>query len=1317
MNLTVDWDGSNRPFVGEVSIPIAILPDGAHIETAVVKVTPVDNGGSFLETIPFAAAGERWGANLVKAPFFAEVDFRARRTLAAVHGTNLTGANLQMDPGGTYVEINEHGAIKAPGDGLFALSPEVAGGSRYVLPSFVAARFKLSRPLAPIPDITGVEVRSVPENVQLRLGGNPAFHSFLGLMTTEQTSIDFAKLLQEFLDSAEAQNGYYNVPLVVHSDSIARLLIHVEFDVLETHPPLPAGVGESVQSYSFNAVPAAAAASLPVVLPVNAQVIAGKTSLRFIGGFDDTRVAFGPIVPVQSGLEAEISSEPGHAQAQSQQFTLSENLNITGIDLLLRALTPAAQVQVDIRDDLGGKPGFTPVLPAPIAVDIAARPAGHAEWVSVGLGAELKLNANKPYWVSVQRSLGDVAWSAKPTAGITLQQTKDGALSWQRSAVGAVEAYFRLRNKPPQFTMPIHVFVGEGDAATEVPLKQFEPLGRVDFTLDTPALADAINLAVGNATAKTCQPVEHLDNGEFEDWLRVGSQPSAPRLVVTPGSALAMAMSHDGKLLWVLTQEGTNSAGNVGTTTRLRGIGTVCGKVAATVDLPPAFSTTANGTASLAATPDGRRVVAHLNGVTFMVDPAANQVVGTSSSPRLASSRMAASNTTLFLVVTAAGAEAQVQKIALDALEQSAVSGVPLPDPTVFTNFGEGAQIGGMAVSAAGDRLYVTVSRPQRGTTAAPLQIFDTARGFTPVASFPLGFGAGPIALHAEQPLAWIAESPNGPIHVIDVASGGERGTIAVPVSGNDLNTAITAAALTPSYLAISNVGSGIQLFEFGTPVPEVWQVAPRSQVAPVCLDDPFRIAVLLGGKHENAPASAISQVVPAQAGCTFELAFWGIATALGGVGEIIWRGGDCTSPKVDTIPIEELPPSPKAVPVLVEGGLVPSQVSPQRNFAELLRFHRLRVQAPDGITGAEVRFRTTDNMGAIVDRASFATVAPVLGNSDFLENDASGAPAGWTIAPSPVPGFSVHAANGVVTLANAGLQTVALTQTANVTGGTSLKLEFAGNVTSAGSPPFLMFEWQGSGESPFALAIEAGGPRVRVATVAVPAGVTAADFSIQLPPQSTIALEELSVSPDSQISIPIAVYAEAPGELSISAVNIVSDRKPAVPPGPPPGGVCPPTAPGAEPGGDDCDQCSCCGEDQSGTPKQVVMTPTRRTVVTAVCASCGSVTVRPITAVKATPVRAVQTVHVRPLEVIRPRTVVARSVLVTVPAATPASHVSLRALRNLRVADREKLEAAGIRSVQSLAKADAPRVAAILGVEESDAQAHVGRSQGLLLG
>src|SRR5262249_22640629 len=179
-------------------------------------------------------------------------------------------------------------------------------------------------------------IRSVPENVSLRLGDNPAFHTFLGPITEPQTSSDFGSLLQEFLASAEERNGFFTVPLTVHSDTIARLKLQIRLDVLETHDALPAGVNEAVLSYSFQAVPAGAVASLPLSLPAGAKVVAGKTSVGLLGAFDETRIAFPPdsIVPVVPGPDVEISSAPEHPQAQAQQFTPPQNLAVTGIDLL-----------------------------------------------------------------------------------------------------------------------------------------------------------------------------------------------------------------------------------------------------------------------------------------------------------------------------------------------------------------------------------------------------------------------------------------------------------------------------------------------------------------------------------------------------------------------------------------------------------------------------------------------------------------------------------------------------------------------------------------------------------------------------------------------------------------------------------------------------------------------------------------------------------------------------------------------------------------------------------------------------------------------
>src|SRR5262249_2214598 len=149
-------------------------------------------------------------------------------------------------------------------------------------------------------------------------------------------------------------------------------------------------------------------------------------------------------------------------------------------------------------------------------------------------------------------------------------------------------------------------------------------------------------------------------------------------------------------------------------------------------------------------------------------------------------------------------------------------------------------------------------------------------------------------------------------------------------------------------------------LVPFGVPVPEVWQLT-RGKVAPVCREEPFRIAALLGGPPDD-PASSISQVVPASPGCLYEFSFWGIGSADGAAGEILWRVNDCSSPRRD--------------PVAIQAAVPPAEGDVDLTSTPLT-FHRLRVTPPDGATAAEVRFRTTSGVAAVVDRASFRTVSP----------------------------------------------------------------------------------------------------------------------------------------------------------------------------------------------------------------------------------------------------------------------------------------------------------------------------------------------------
>ena len=143
--------------------------------------------------------------------------------------------------------------------------------------------------------------------------------------------------------------------------------------------------------FSVDAIPVGAATSFRPELPFDARAVPGRTAVRFQGAFDDTRVAFGPLAPDVTPDAAALVSTPGpepRPQAQAQPFTLTDrSLNVTGIDLLLSPTTPAAQVRVDIRDDLGGKPGAQSLLAAPLKIDLHQRPSAAPQWLTVELAA------------------------------------------------------------------------------------------------------------------------------------------------------------------------------------------------------------------------------------------------------------------------------------------------------------------------------------------------------------------------------------------------------------------------------------------------------------------------------------------------------------------------------------------------------------------------------------------------------------------------------------------------------------------------------------------------------------------------------------------------------------------------------------------------------------------------------------------------------------------------------------------------------------------------------------------------------------------
>ena len=147
MKLSRRFPGQNIPFEGDRTLMVEGLPESARIETARVTLTPVapPSGTLFEERISFNGAGVgSFGATKVPGSGAVEVDFHARRTLGRVLGAGLSSANLLVDLGGLFVEINQRGAVRTPGENnLFALS---ADG---LLPGLTASKFKLNAPPPP----------------------------------------------------------------------------------------------------------------------------------------------------------------------------------------------------------------------------------------------------------------------------------------------------------------------------------------------------------------------------------------------------------------------------------------------------------------------------------------------------------------------------------------------------------------------------------------------------------------------------------------------------------------------------------------------------------------------------------------------------------------------------------------------------------------------------------------------------------------------------------------------------------------------------------------------------------------------------------------------------------------------------------------------------------------------------------------------------------------------------------------------------------------------------------------------------------------
>ena len=177
----------------------------------------------------------------------------------------------------------------------------------------------------------GVVIRTVANNISVRLGQFPPFWTRPGALGGPATSPDFAAVLNVFLADAQPQNGFYSVPFTVHSDSRARLDVEVSIDFVVEQPVLPPHLPQVTATFGARTRPSLAASLTTVTLPRQAVPVAGRSSAQVQGQFQSTRVAAGPIGDTPPVMPVEVGSTSSLAQA----VELQEEVHVLGVDVPL----------------------------------------------------------------------------------------------------------------------------------------------------------------------------------------------------------------------------------------------------------------------------------------------------------------------------------------------------------------------------------------------------------------------------------------------------------------------------------------------------------------------------------------------------------------------------------------------------------------------------------------------------------------------------------------------------------------------------------------------------------------------------------------------------------------------------------------------------------------------------------------------------------------------------------------------------------------------------------------------------------------------
>ncbi|MEV8377690.1 helix-hairpin-helix domain-containing protein [Kribbella sp. NPDC056861] len=1284
MKIRTRYSGRSAPFERLRRLVLRRLPAGAVISRAVLTLTPhsVDAGRRFLETITFPGPVGDWGASKALPNGAVEIDLRARRKLAALTGTSLDpGGVLLVDLGGGFLGVNASGGL---GDG-----PALPLTNTMDLPGLTVTGLRVAKSGA---DISTLKVISPPTDITLAVEGGPVFYHRIGDLVEPVTTPDFAPLLQGMLLELPVVNGCYEVPFVVTSNSISRLDLELEIDYMVELSALPEGLSTVQSTYQYGGTPAAATAA-NISLSPGLVAVPGGTSGRVQGAFEASTVVFGALTPAATE-HVEVSA----AGPLAQPFVLADAVVASSIDLLVTSVTAEATLALDVVNDLDGKPGRTSVLSKPAELTLNRDTAGSPTWLNVILPAELELPGGVRHWLVLQAKEGVATWGAASQPAVSqpaavLQRTTDGGLSWR--VVGDLTAQLRLRHPTTAFQMPLELRVATGTEEVAVSLQRFAAQGSIDLDLNFPEVAAAIN----TTTATAQVTAEHVANGTFNDWYRVGTTISGP--IPLGGANTRQSL---GRAAAFLPDSGTvllGAQGGVGA--RLHSYDVFSQR--------PGFDTTlgAGYPVAMALDASGSQVVVALTefaGAAGGSPGSALQLAATANG-RLIGAAIAVPEQVFDVVRTTDGAgvlllcldnsgDALVRFVSWADLRTGTPDWPRLPSdrtigyPRALATGPDGA----IYLAVQGDGNCTLVRYPDRagltGRNALPIQLdesavdlavsptrdqlvflsqgsvrFLKASDLTPISKVDLSANATPqcLAIDPTDELGVVIQ--DGPVLAIDVRRRLVTESGASMSGTSDGAEIVISPAGTHAVVTI-NGGVAAHLLTLGQAQPVDWELTAGG-VRPIALPATGEVLALIGdvgSRRSKVPSpAALSQSIGVLADTRYRFAFDGISQDEEAVAQLIWRGSGCSRGRTDRIPVTAFD-------------------ADRETALDHVPRHELVVTSPPGATQVEIRFFTPGGLTA-VDRVT------LTGTTDA----ASTLPSSWT----PTGAVITPAGAAGITMTNSGATDAFVTQLVPVDQADVFDLRLTAKVTGAAARVELAFgdETETLIGAPLTLALDPLDFEDRAMNGTVPAGSAVARLRFVVPAGGGVELSALSLNCGVAQQVALKFVSEAPGDLAMTGVAVQLDEGVPVASPLPATGLCPSTPVGDGPDGEEC-YCSTCGEDRPVRRPTAVLTPAGRPASVATCPTCGTDRVRLGGRLREAP-----EIHLPRFQVAdRAEHSTGRS---TGPAIVSRARVDLplTEIRGIGAKRAAELNQLGVADLAALSAADPGKVAGLRGVSE----------------